>query len=81
MSRYKGNDEECPKCGISYKAFKTGFAYRDVWIMLSDYSPDSAEWRYKRRGTILGKLFEMKQEFWKQHLEECGREPEGEAPF
>jgi hypothetical protein len=42
--------------------------------MLADYSPDRGEWKYKRRHTVLGKLFQIKQEMWSQHLDECGKE-------
>lgn len=77
MSRYKGNDEKCSHCGIRYKDFRTGESYESVWLLMYDTSPDSAEWKYKRRGTVLGKWFEIKQQMWKQHIEEgaCPKDP------
>lgn len=71
MSRYSGNSQECPGCGVTYGDFRTGLTYREVRQMLWDYSPDPAEWTYKRRGTVLGNWFAIKQQLWARHVEEC----------
>lgn len=72
MSRYKGNNDACPHCGTLYKRFRTGLTYQDVFTMLKDYSDDRADWKYKRRGTVLGKWHQHKKELWQRHLDaEC----------
>jgi hypothetical protein len=77
MSRYKGNAEKCPHCRITYKLFRTGHTYDEVKKMMWDYSPDPTDWKYKRRGTVLGKWFQIKQELWEQHtkLGWCPKDP------
>jgi hypothetical protein len=39
-------------------------------------SDDPADWKYKRRHTILGKWHQIKQEMWQQHIENCEKEEE-----
>lgn len=71
-SRYKGNNERCPHCQMKYGNFRTGFTYKDIVMMFWDDSDDPGDWTYKRRGTILGKWFEIKQDMWQRHIEvEC----------
>jgi len=75
VSRYVGNGDECPTCGTTYGAFRTGFTWRDVWLFFwtpQDAPPD--EWKRKSRGVILGRWFEIKQSMWKQHVEECAEQ-------
>lgn len=72
MSRYHGNAETCPSCGVSYGRFRTGLTYRDVWLWFYDESDDRSEWRYKRRGTVLGAWHQHKRELWAEHLSLCG---------
>lgn len=77
QSKYGGNNEECPTCGITYGRFKTGLTYYEVWLMF--WTPPDApldEWKYTRRGTILGKWFEIKQDEWAQHKDECEQQAE-----
>jgi hypothetical protein len=71
MSRFTGNDQRCPVCGVTYGNFRTGLSYQDVFERLKDYSEDPSDWTYKRRGTVLGKWHQYKQELWKHHLDEC----------
>lgn len=72
-SRYKGNADKCPHgCGLTYKKLNTGLRYYDVFKMLMDHSEDSGDWSYKRRHTVLGKWFEIKQQMWSYHCEEGG---------
>lgn len=92
-SQYKGNGEKCPHgCGLTYGKLRTGLCYYDVFVMLMDYSEDSADWTYKRKATILGKWFQIKQQMWKYHIDEggCDNDPRnvavsnvilGEVPF
>lgn len=80
MSRYRGNGDACPHCGTLYGRFRTGFTYDAIHDLLKDYSPDAADWRYKRRGTVLGKWHQLKKELWAQHKNEgCGMEPRNVA--
>lgn len=86
MSRYRGNAEECPTCGVRYGDFRTGLTYREVYIMLMDNSDDPQEWKYKRRATVLGYWFGLKQEMWKMHQWECEQQllferAQNEVPF
>ena len=69
MSRYRGNDEKCPHCGIKYRDFHTGLRYVDVYCWMMDNETDPSKWRYKRRHTILGKWHQHKMEMWKFHTE------------
>ncbi len=72
MSRYRGNGDECPTCGITYKRLQTGMTYRVVFELLIDNHSDSSLWRYKRRSTVLGMWHQIKRELWKYHIEvEC----------
>lgn len=76
MSRYCGNFDECPACGLRYRDLRTGLNYYEVYLMLwvpdDDSKPmDTSEWQYKRRGTVLGKWHQIKQEMWRYHLREC----------
>ena len=66
----------CSNCGISYKDFRTGFNYSEIYQMYWVPDQDSSKWVYKRRNTILGKWHQIKLELWKNHLEKCGEENE-----
>ena len=86
MSRYSGNNERCPGCGVRYKDFRTyqPLTYYEVWLMLwvpgdEDQPEDSTEWQYKRRGSVLGRWHQVKQEDWKCHKRECEGPPD--VPF
>ena len=72
MSRYKGNGEACPSCSITYGRFRTGFTWQDVWMMFwNAQGTPQDEWPRKSRGVILGKWFEIKQDMWRHHVDEC----------
>jgi hypothetical protein len=71
MSRYVGNSDTCPHCGLRYARFRTGMSYQDVFIMYWTESEDSSDWRYKKRNTVLGKWHQIKQEMWKYHINQC----------
>ena len=71
MSRYAGNSDECPGCGLLYEEFRTGLTYQDVFIMLWTGSDDPNDWRYKRRHTVLGYWHMIKLEMWRMHIHEC----------
>lgn len=70
MSRYSGNSDECPHCGLTYGEFRTGLNYQTVYLMLP-WELDPSDGINKRRGTVLGKWFQIKQEQWRAHLADC----------
>jgi hypothetical protein len=78
MSRYHGNEDECPVCGLKYRQLRTGYSYQDVFLMLWRGEDDPSEWVYKKRNTVLGKWHQIKQEMWSWHLRECTLPAEGE---
>ena len=67
-------DKACRSCGLIYKHMRTGFTYSDIYMMLWDEYADRAKWRYKRRGTVLGKWHQIKKEMWSEHVEACAQE-------
>ena len=76
MSRYHGNDQRCPCCGLKYRDLRTGFSYEAIKLMYwTPQDADPSEWKYKRRGTVLGKWHQLKKELWQKHLEECEEIP------
>jgi len=48
-----------------------GNAYQEMLASLWDESPDPADWKYKTRGVILGKLHEYKRKAWEEHINKC----------
>ena len=82
MSKYRGNHDRCPHCGVKYKDFRTGFSYYDVFLMYWSADSDPNTWKYKRRSTVLGKWHQIKKELWEQHLNGyCVKELEDAIPF
>lgn len=75
MSRYAGNNEQCPRCGLKYRDLRSGTTWEEVRLGLWTASNDPGDWRYKRRGSVLGKWHQFKQEAWLHHLEVCQGEP------
>ena len=63
--------DDCPYCGAKYSEFRTGLTFADVKQMFWTASPDSADWKYCRRNTVLGKWHEIKVELWDRHLDGC----------
>ena len=81
---YRGDDDQCPHgCGLTYGKLRTGLRYYDVFLLLMDYSDDSNDWSYKRRNTVLGKWFEIKQQMWKYHCDEggCPEDPRNQEAY
>jgi hypothetical protein len=71
MSKWRGNDEECPVCRLRYKDLRTGLTYEEIVKSLWSASDDPSTWKYRRRGTILGYWWMQKQSMWKYHLQQC----------
>lgn len=70
MPRRKYVPEDQP---ITYAQFRTGITFAEARQMLWSNSDNSADWKYKRRGTVLGFMRALKQEMW---VEFCARNPE-----
>lgn len=51
-----------------YDRFRTGLTYDAVKKMLWDESEDRADWKYKRRGTVLGHWHQLKMEMYEQSV-------------
>lgn len=80
QSRYGGNSEACPVCGLTYGNFKTDLSYFEVWMAyFTPKDTPESEWKYTTRGVILGRWFEIKQEEWKRHKEYCEQQTEYES--
>lgn len=69
MSRYRGNDERCPHCGIAYRDFRCNLSFRDAAARLWSHDTDTKNWKYKRRNTVLGVMHAEKRMFWRLHKE------------
>lgn len=52
-----------------YDKFRTGLTYDDVKAMFYDNSDDPKDWKYKRRGTVLGKWHQIKMELYERAIE------------
>ena len=57
-----------------YDSLRTGLTYHDVWSMMADDSEDSSNWRYNKRGTVLGMWHQLKLQFYEQAVD-SGMEP------
>ena len=57
-----------------YDSFRTGLTFTDVRAMLLDESEDRADWRYKRRGTVLGLWHQLKMEMYERAVDAGYRE-------
>lgn len=60
----------------NYSDFRTGLTFGQVRQMLWVGSEDPKDWRYKRRGTVLGFWHQLKQQLYAQLLDrvEAGQE-------
>jgi hypothetical protein len=72
-------DDTCPNCGLTYDRFRTGETFASVRAELYVTSNDPADWKHKRRNTVLGRWHQMKQSMWQYHLDTCRNWPELEA--
>ena len=52
-----------------YDRFRTGLSYSAVWEMMRNESEDPKDWRYKRRGTVLGMWHELKLQMYHQAVD------------
>jgi hypothetical protein len=65
-----------PKPGqpITFAEFRTGLTFADVRAMMWMNTDNAAEWKYKRRGTVLGYWRDLKLKMWDQY---CAQNPDG----
>lgn len=87
MPRRKVIPEGTP---ITYEQFRVGVTFAEARAMLWNNSERHEDWKYKRRGTVLGYMRALKLAAWDEF---CERNPElvrrdegcacvaGEAPF
>ena len=68
-------------CGETYTKFRTGLAFVDVKMMMWSGSEDPADWRHRRRHSVLGYWHELKIQLWMLHLGLCEQVASGEPPF
>ena len=61
------------------KGARGGKVFEFAIDLLRDDSEDSKDWKYKRRGTVLGILHEMKLEAWNRFTEACSEYQAGLA--
>jgi len=66
---------------MHYDAFRTGFTFGCVRSLMWSWSDDPAQWRYKTRRLVLGFWHQLKQDMWKQHVNECRDVHESLASF
>lgn len=45
--------------------------YKEVRMLLWVADSDCSQWKYKRRRTVLGLWWQIKQSMWREHLLEC----------
>lgn len=57
-----------------YDHFRTGLTYREVYQMLWSPSANPADWRYKRRATVLGFWHQLKQQLYARMVDDAGGE-------
>jgi len=57
-----------------YDRFRTGLTYADVKRMMWDESEDRADWKNKRRGSVLGRWHQLKLEMYNQAID-AGMDP------
>lgn len=67
MSKFRGNGDACPHCGVVYADFRCGLSYADASARLWSHDSDPKTWKYKRRNTVLGVMHAEKMLFWKHH--------------
>jgi hypothetical protein len=63
--------DRCPICGLDYDDFRSGYTFADARQMMFSPSPDESDWPYKRRHGVLGKMHQLKQSSWADHLAYC----------
>lgn len=63
----------------AYDRFRTGLTFADVKEMLKSHSTDPKDWKYRRRGTVLGFWHQLKRQMYEQMKDEQRRPPE--VPF
>lgn len=63
--------DQCPACGLTYDAFRTGESFASVKASMWVDSDDSSTWRYRTRAMVLGVWHAMKVALFRSHVAEC----------
>ena len=73
MSRYSGNNDRCPVCGIRYRDFRCAeiTSWQEALESMWSASDNPKDWRNKRKGGVLGYWYRQKQREWDYHIETC----------
>jgi hypothetical protein len=70
---------------MTYEEFRTGLTFAEVRAQFWSGNDDPSTWHPKRRRTVLGRWYEIKQTLWAEHIEYCGpppqQEEDDEVPF
>lgn len=64
---------------LTYDEVRTGLTFREVRRMLWVHSDDPRDWKYKRRGTVLGLWRSIKLGLWDRYLAELDGEQQRRA--
>lgn len=61
----------CPGCGVHYRAFRSGYTWQDAFDQLFCPGRPKEDWVNIRTKTVQGRLWEIKQAQWAEHIEQC----------
>lgn len=63
--------DSCPACALTYDAFRTGETFASMRQAMFVDAPDSSQWRYKRRNSVLGFWHQWKVALFRLHVTMC----------
>lgn len=66
-----GAELECVRCGLNYRTMVTGYTFAQVRSEMWSGSADPHDWRYRRRGGVLGYWHQIKRMLWEHHVAQC----------
>ena len=72
------HEAECPHCGLNYEDLRTGETFASVRQQFWSGNEDPSTWVNKRRHTVLGRWYQIKQSMWREHLDMCEAQVEWE---
>jgi hypothetical protein len=77
-------DDEVGDEPVPYEDFKTGFTFGEIRNLMFSTSEDPADWRPKRRGSVLGFWKETKEDMYREYLRkfsEAKKAADSPVPF
>jgi hypothetical protein len=69
----------CPNCNMHYKDFRTGLTWRDAYESFWRPPEPTKNWVNKTPKNLKGRLWELKQALWAEHIEHCSEKEEEET--